>query len=454
MPFYRRLTASLALLTLSAAHGADALPNALRAADPDQASVAPAWPLPAMGSAAPLELPASIDEARAIWQRANQRVAEFPRGHVDLLRWEARQPGAEGATPATSAQEPMALAQALHLSLRARPDLFVHAGMNALEQADVRVRFATHVRELQHAWIDAVAARQHARLMQEVFDTARTGSELGQRMVNAGNWSQARLTRERLLQASAWSAAVEAQAMEHGAREHLARRLGFWRAEDLARLGERLPASLPALPERLSPGSGLEDATLEAAVLRSHPTLADDRTKLQRQAEAVNPQGWQAWNEAVDRALVAMPAPASGGPLEPPRIEDLSLLRDHTLARTAQAGSGLLLQVVERRSMTREAWASLQVRHASALHAQDVVLELQGALAQETLLRYNGMLQSTWELLASARDRLRALDQALQARRDFWRAEADWQALLAGADYRRADAPSTAGATTAAPAGH
>ncbi len=454
MPFSRWLATWLTGLAMTAAHATDPPPPAMRAADPHPASAAPPWQWPAMGETTPTEPPVDIDQARTIWQRANQSVAEFPRGHADLLRWEARQPGG-GDTPTAAANDtPLTLARALQGSLRHRPDLFMHAGMNAPEQAEVRVRFATHVREVQRAWIDAVAARQRAHLMAEVHDAARTGSELGRRMVSAGNWSPARLARERLVQADAWSAAVQARAADLGARERLARLLGQWQADDIARLGESLDAGLPAVPQPLSPGPGLDAASLEAAVLRSHPTLARDRQLAQRQVDAVPPERRQAWNRAMDSALQATPDAGSAGTLQPPRIDDLSLLRDHPLARAAQAESDLLRQATERRSMAREAWGQLQMRHAVALHAQDVVVELQEQLAQDSLLRYNGMLQSTWELLASARDRLRALDEAVQARRDFWRAQADWQALLSGTHYQSADDPSSSGAATAAPAGH
>jgi hypothetical protein len=58
------------------------------------------------------------------------------------------------------------------------------------------------------------------------------------------------------------------------------------------------------------------------------------------------------------------------------------------------------------------------------------------------------MFDSTWQLLASARERLDALDAALMARRDYWRAQASWQALLAGAGFAMDEA-----ASAAAPAG-
>ncbi len=430
--------------------------SSLQAANPQLTTSITPLVLPLAGSAEPPERPADLARAREIWQRANERVAEFPRGHVDLLRWEAKNPG--DAAPVTAgskveAAHTLDLAQALRLSLRQRPDLFTHATMNALEQGAVQVAYASHLRELQHAWIDALAARQSWRLASEVWDATRTGSELGQRMVVAGNWSQARLMREQLIQASAWQTNVEAQGMALVALERLALLLGLRDAQAVALLGERLPANLPAVPTRATPGDGVTANTLEAAVLRADPLLALQRIHAERELAAVSPARQQAWTQAMDEALAALPAP--GGPSTPPRISDLSLLRDHALQRANDADARLLRAASERRSMARQAWAQLQMRHASAMHAQDVVVRLQAAREQETLLRYNGMLQSSWDLLASARERMQSLDAALQARRDFWRAQADMQALLAGADYAGPDSSSNTGAGTSnAPAGH
>ena len=424
--------------------------DALGAADPGSRVTPSALVLPPAGSADTPALPNDIAAARAVWQRANQRVAEFPRGHADLLRWESRQPGE--ATPGSAPGPALDFAQALRLSLRHRPDLFTHADMNPLVRSQVVVAYAAHVRDLQRAWIDAVATRQSERLLGEALDATRTGSELGRRMVVAGNWSQARQMREQLIEASAWQASVNARGATLAAQERLGQLLGLWEAQAVAQLGGRLPAGLPELPARPAPGEGLNDATQEAAVLRNHPTLAQARLLAQRDAALPSPARRQAWNAAVDAALDALPPP--GDPATPPHIGNLSLLRDHTLERAVSAEAALLRQAAERRSMARQAWAALQVRHASALHAQNVVAQLQTALEQDTQLRYNGMLQSTWELLASARERLAALDTALQARRGYWLAQADWQALLAGADYAGPDTTSSSPSGSAAPAGH
>lgn len=430
--------------------------NALQAADPAASTSAAAQLLlPPTGNTAEQERPADIARARDIWQRANERVAEFPRGHVDLLRWEAKNPGDTTTAPAGTGAKPtpMDLAQALRLSLRQRPDLFTHADMNALEAGAVQVAYARHVRDVQRAWVDAVSARQSARQMSELWEATRTGSELGRRMVVAGNWSQAKLMREQLTEAGAWQMNVSAQGEALTALERLAQMLGLWEANAVSQLGDRLPASLPAVPARPTPGAGLTEATLEAAVLQADPMLALQRVEAQRELGAVNANRLKVWGAAADAALSTMPDP--GTTATPPHIDNLSLLRDHPLERAVKAEAKLLRAAGERRSMARQAWTQLQARHAGALHAQNVVGQLQAALEQETLLRYNGMLQSSWDLLASARERMQSLDAALQARRDYWRAQADWQALLSGADYAGPDTSSNAGAGAAkAPAGH
>ena len=170
--------------------------------------------------------------------------------------------------------------------------------------------------------------------------------------------------------------------------------------------------------------SGLTPDTLEAAVLRSHPALAQARVFTQRDVAVLAPSRLSAWNAAVNAALDALPD-ASRPDSAPPHIDNLSLLRDASLERAVHAQAALLSLAAERRAMARQAWAALQSRHAIALHAQNVLVPLHTTLAQETQLRYNGMLQSTWDLLASARERIGALDTALQARAAYWRALAD-----------------------------
>ena len=74
------------------------------------------------------------------------------------------------------------------------------------------------------------------------------------------------------------------------------------------------------------------------------------------------------------------------------------------------------------------------------------------------LLRYNGMLIGTFELLADARTQVRSVIGAVESLRDFWLADTDLQtALTAGAPdalpvAAGAARPGAAGASRAAAA--
>ncbi|MCU0764358.1 MAG: hypothetical protein MUF76_15765 [Hydrogenophaga sp.] len=422
----RSLALCLAVLVTPAfAQSGNILPG-LEAARPDATTTtSPAPALPAPGSADLVATPADLQAARDIWRRANERVAEFPRGHIDLLRWEAANPASAVPAPEGTAptERPLGVIEAVRQSLQHRPDLFTR-----------------HVRNMQRAWIDAVAARQAARNASEVLHAARVGTELGRRMVAAGNWSHVKFMNERLTEAQAWQAAANAQVSAHAAAEHLAGLMGVWDAAGVAALLQRLP--------------GMTEAGIEAAALRGQPLLAQDLVNAQRQITALSAGRWEAWLRATDTAVQALPEPGGDGPATPPHLSDLTVINDHALERAVKAHAALLDTAAKRRSMARQAWAQVRLRHASALHAQNVVAQLQTVREQETLLRYNGMLQSSWELLASARDRIGALDGALMARRDYWRAHSDWQALLAGADYDGPDAPAAAAGGAAAAAPH
>lgn len=80
-------------------------------------TLAPTIPVTALQSSAPgtavpavlyrsvfVDLPKGIENASVDWKSANARVAQFPRGHADLLRWETEQ----ARTPAQPTHPAMA----------------------------------------------------------------------------------------------------------------------------------------------------------------------------------------------------------------------------------------------------------------------------------------------------------------------------------------------------------
>ncbi|MCB2016291.1 MAG: TolC family protein [Hydrogenophaga sp.] len=416
---------------------AQSVPDALAAADPAMTGARSDTPWVILSTAPDLpQPPDDLEQARAIWREANQRVAEFPRGHIDLLRWESRRAGAEKTTPDSADASNMPVmdwSTALRQSLRQRPDLFVHAGMNESERNAVQREYAEHVRSLRRAWYEAVGANQSLRLREAAWQASATGLELGQRMVRAGNWSLARLLDEQLIENRHRQVLAQSALTRQSSLERLARWMGIWKSEAVADLGRRLPHELPAPPEQLTTGNDGNEGP-ESAALRSLPALNLQRLRTERLLATVRADRMAAWERAVDVALQDQ-ATGPTAIAAAPQISDRSLLNDESLEAAVEAQAGLLRAASERRSQAREAWAQLQARHAAARHQQDVVAHLQTVRQQETVLRYNGMLQSSWELLAAARERLNALDEAVQARRDHWLAQADWDALLAGAGY-------------------
>lgn len=86
-----RLAAALAVASPLLAAAADAADPAAPVPPPAYRSVLPATPTDLAEDAIP-------------WRKANADVARFPRGHADLLKWEAGQepapaPGTETPTP-------------------------------------------------------------------------------------------------------------------------------------------------------------------------------------------------------------------------------------------------------------------------------------------------------------------------------------------------------------------
>lgn len=67
------------------------------AADPADAAV----PVPPVEYRSVLRgQPTGVEQETVDWKKANAAVAEFPRGHIDLLKWEERQAPTTPAAPA------------------------------------------------------------------------------------------------------------------------------------------------------------------------------------------------------------------------------------------------------------------------------------------------------------------------------------------------------------------
>jgi multidrug efflux system outer membrane protein len=87
---------------------------------------------------------------------------------------------------------------------------------------------------------------------------------------------------------------------------------------------------------------------------------------------------------------------------------------------------------VRARSEAREAWHGWRTAHDVARHYRDEIVPLRKFIADETVLRYNGMLASVWDLLGETRNHVAAITGAIAAQRDFWIADTDLRTALTG----------------------
>lgn len=386
------------------------------------------------------------------WLQANADTGRNQRGHMDVLKWETEaEAGKPPAELPTLGGAPLWPTQAVQLALSKQPDLFARVNMSAFERTQTQAGVLKLTRSVYRAWIDTVAARQSLAYLREVHEAAQTATELAQRMAQVGNWSKVQLLREQLLRSDAATQVALAQQKAFSANENLVRLLGLWGAD--AQIN--LPLQLPDLPTSPLLATGLEDRAV-----RNKPELVLASINARLELTAVGEPELLRWQKATDKALGATPvAPTSPeqaftGPLTAPLLDTQRMRLSHALEQAANAQIQAGALAVATRSQAREVYYRYRTAYDLARHQRDEVVPLNTALQEETQLRYNGMLQSTWDLLASATARIQSVNAALQAQRDFWLADTDLQAVLAGAEISFADETRNPGASSGANKGH
>ena len=279
------------------------------------------------------------------------------------------------------------------------------------------------------AWIDAVAAEERVRYLEQVKVAAEASAELAIRMERAGNFNRLDRMREEVFHAETSAQMVRARQGVVAERERLTRLMGL-SGDDLA---FQLPGRLPDLPaekpefrdiearvltgrldvqaakrdtERLAGSLGLTRATRFINVLELGPAATKE-----------DPEPWKRGFEVS----LQLPIFDWGG-ARIARAEAIYMQALHRVAETA----------VNARSEVREAYSAYHTTYDAAKRYRDEIVPLRKKIAEETMLRYNGMLIGVFELLADAREQVGAVGAYIEALRDFWLSESDLQAAFNG----------------------
>lgn len=282
--------------------------------------------------------------------------------------------------------------------------------------------------EARRAWIEAVAAAQVARYAADVEDAAIAGAELAREMQRVGNFSKLARSREAVFQAEATTRLAQARHEEAAARERLVRALGL-AATDAAKL--QLPERLPDLP-------GAPRALTQA----QHDALADrlDIRALRRETESAAKARSLAsgtrwiegmtvdWQHNTSNELPTQTGYEIG--IEIPIFDDGSARVARAEAMYRRSASRLADAQARASSEVREQWAAYSAAYDVAKHYRDTLVPLRAAIAEEQLLRYNGMLVGVFELLSDAREQVAAVSGSIEAQRAFWLADARLEMAL------------------------
>jgi outer membrane protein TolC len=299
------------------------------------------------------------------------------------------------------------------------------------EQAKLQAAMhaVTLVADTRKAYYSAVAAAQASALADTVRESAEAAAELGARMRAAGNWSRLDAARERAFYQDAVTQQAQARLQATAAREALVRLLGLRDSGLEFTLPDRLP-DLPAQARTLS--------NAEADALSQRLDVLVARQDAQATAQALGLTRATGFINVFDAGFANKST--TGAPRQNGYEVSLELpLFDLGGARVARAQAAYMRAVhrtadvaVKARSEVREAYAGYRTAYDIARHYRDEVVPVRKQIADEVLLRYNGMLASTFELLAEAREQLASVNAAIAAQRDFWIADTNLQSAMNG----------------------
>lgn len=308
--------------------------------------------------------------------------------------------------------------------------------------------------ETRRAWYQAVAAAQTVRYLEQVKEAAEASAQLARRMAQIGNFPKLTQMREQVFYAETAAQLARARQIAGAERERLTRLMGLY-GDDL---GFKLPDRLPDLP------AGVIDANdLEATAVAQRYDVQAAKRATESLAESL---GLTRATRFIN-ALEVGPARTKEDPEPWKRGFEFSLqipIFDWGDARLAKAES-IYMQSVQRiaeiainaRSEVRESYAAYRIAYDTAKHYRDEIVPLRKKISEETLLRYNGMLVSVFELLADAREQVTSVNATIEAQRDFWLAENNLHGALNGTPTPRAGGGEGAGRRVArdpALAGH
>lgn len=375
------------------------------------------------------------DPQIADWQAANDAVGKFLRGHIDIVRAEARQGAANDQSQQANGGDPITLAEAKKLALTARAsELFLTPGQSVMERQVQAVAVTELLLSVEQAWLAATAANEVLRLQINATEAAVIAEELATRMGLIGNWGADRVLAVQMDAKAQQLKLLDAQSAAEQSALALQALIMASENDSSGSVLLSLPTSLPAM-RGLGARNDLRTSAAELARERLS-RLPDYAAKINER------QQWQAlagqealvqWDQYVAQRIdVAL----QSGDASDLTIDPNKILWNHNVKEALHADAAITELKVSTRSTIAMAQTAVRNTYEQAMVLANEFVPLTFDAEEEAVYQYNGMFISTWNLLDQYRARVDAQIAAVNAQLLFLQTDAAYKAYMAGADYR------------------
>ncbi|MFQ6160832.1 MULTISPECIES: TolC family protein [Sinorhizobium] len=303
-------------------------------------------------------------------------------------------------------------------------------------QLNAALRTLQLASDTRRAWINAVAAWETVAQLNQAQAAADAASELAQELGKSGALTKEGQAREHVFYAELAGQTAKARLEARLAKEELTRLMGLWGSG----IDYQVPNRLPQLPKGI-----LKRDLIEAEALQRRVDL--QMAKLDLEATAKSYRLTEATRYVTDLELLTgfeTERENEDGEVKTEttgqaELEFVIPIFDSGKARMRKAelaymrAANLLAEkAVNVRSEARSAYQAYRANYDIARHYRNSVVPLRTKIEEESLLTYNAMITNTFELLADSREKVNSILLAVNAKRDFWLAEANLAPAIYG----------------------
>jgi cobalt-zinc-cadmium efflux system outer membrane protein len=283
--------------------------------------------------------------------------------------------------------------------------------------------------EVQTAFFTLQAHQQFVKRLNIIVEVNEAAADLAQRQFDAGNINELELHNQRTVHAQSRLDLATAEARTRVDREKVNRLLGLWGRQTAWQAADELPP----LPLKEIPLENLEalavSQRLDLSAARSEVQSVLSALKLKKSVRFVPAVSLGVSTEQdLDHSWVVGPTLDMEIPIFDQGQAGVARLE----AQYRKVEHNFEALAVNIRSEVRETRDAFIAARDAAEYHEKILLPQRQQILRETLLHYNAMQKSNFELLLSKEREQLAEREAIEALRDYWIARAELERAVGG----------------------